>query len=270
MDKEKRERKIGKENPVTLVKLSFLKKGLRRATGTVSPTVLLMTVVVLLCVFAHIASAAEISVVPSYHEVSTGENFTVDIYVDPEGNETAGVDYLLCFNNTLLNATSLANGTFFSGFDTDDTYGEGINSTTGTVDYCELIWPVTGTGVTTPGTLTTITFQAIAGEEGVSELGFKKVTLSDPEGYRISTTVSNGSVKVITGICGDVDGLPGVTTNDGRQIFMNLLYGSEQYPLANLWSADSDGLCDGITTNDGRQIFMNLLYGDAQYPLVCC
>ncbi|MFZ2070972.1 MAG: DUF3344 domain-containing protein [Halobacteriota archaeon] len=72
------------------------------------------------------------------------------------------------------------------------------------------------------------------------------------------------------GICGDVDGLPGITTNDGRQIFMYLLYGHGQYPLADLWAADCDGLCDEITTNDGRQIFMNLLYGAEQYPLVCC
>ena len=72
------------------------------------------------------------------------------------------------------------------------------------------------------------------------------------------------------GVCGDVDGLPGVTTNDGRQIFMYLLYGPGQYPLVNLWAADCDGLCDGITTNDGRQIFMYLLHGEGKYPLVCC
>jgi hypothetical protein len=72
------------------------------------------------------------------------------------------------------------------------------------------------------------------------------------------------------GVCGDVDGLPGVTTNDGRQIFMYLLYGSEHYPIHDHWAADCDGLCDGITTNDGRQIFMHLLYGEGQYPLECC
>ena len=68
------------------------------------------------------------------------------------------------------------------------------------------------------------------------------------------------------GICGDVDGLPGVTTNDGRQIFMYLLHGEEAYPLADTWAADCDGLCDGITTNDGRQIFMHLLHDDPDYP----
>ena len=72
------------------------------------------------------------------------------------------------------------------------------------------------------------------------------------------------------GTCGDVDGLPGVTTNDGRQIFMYLLHGEGEYPLADTWAADCDGLCDGITTNDGRQIFMYLLHGGGEYPLNCC
>jgi parallel beta-helix repeat protein len=77
------------------------------------------------------------------------------------------------------------------------------------------------------------------------------------------------------GVCGDVDGLPGVTTNDGRQIFMYLLHGADEYPLADTWAADCDGLCDGITTNDGRHIFMHLLHDDPehpendQYPLNC-
>ena len=74
------------------------------------------------------------------------------------------------------------------------------------------------------------------------------------------------------GTCGDVDGLPGVTTNDGRHIFMYLLYnGAEPYSIDEdtLWAADCDGLCDGITTNDGRHIFMHLLHGEEQYPLNC-
>ena len=236
----------------------------------ISGLTMMVLVSVMLCSIVLPASAAQISVEPSSQTVFKGENFTVDIYVDPEGNVTAGVDYILRFDNTLLNATSLTHGTFFDGFTTDDTYGAGINNTTGTVDYGELIWPVTGTGVINPGTVTTITFQAIADEDGISELSFKTATLCDPDGIKISTSVSNGNVSVKAGIPGDVDGLPGVTTNDGRQIFMYLLYGSGQYPLADPWAADCDGLCDGITTNDGRQIFMNLLYGPGQYPLVCC
>ena len=221
--------------------------------------------VLLCCIAVLSASAAEISILPSFQNVSNGENFTVDIYVDPEGNETAGIDYILCFNNTLLNATSLVSGAFFSGFDID-TYGEGINNTAGTVDYCEVIEAPITEGVTTPGTFTTITFQAIAGS-GDDALHFKKVTLSDRNGTKIQTNTSDGSVEI--GICGDVDGKNGVTMFDGRQIWMNLIYGAEDYPIANQWAADVD--CkNGITMFDGRQIWMNLIYGSEYYPLECC
>ena len=202
---------------------------MQRVTKPPGLTIMVL-VFVMLCSIVQLASAAQISVVPSSQTVTKGENFTVDIYVDPEGSVTIAVDYILRFNNTLLNATSLTHGTFFDGFTTDDTYGAGINNTACTVDYGELVWPYTGTGPTDPGTLTTITFQAIAEEDGISELSFKTVTLSDPDG-RISTNVSNGNVSVKAGIPGDVDGLPGVTTNDGRQIFMKLLYGEGEYPL---------------------------------------
>ena len=85
----------------------------------------------------------------------------------------------------------------------------------------------------------------------------------DDGGFEQNLTVGQA------GVCGDVDGLPGITTNDGRQIFMYLLHGPDEYPLQDLWAADCDGLCDGITTNDGRQIFMYLLHGPEQYPLNC-
>ena len=43
-------------------------------------------------------------------------------------------------------------------------------------------------------------------------------TIPDASGFERNTTVEDKQ----QGICGDVDGLIGVTTNDGRQIFMYL------------------------------------------------
>jgi len=71
-----------------------------------------------------------------------------------------------------------------------------------------------------------------------------------------------------TVLCGDVDCDGVVTMNDGRQIFMYLIYGEEKYPLCNSWAADCDGI-EGITMNDGRQIFMYLIYSSENYPLQC-
>ena len=154
-----------------------------------------------MCFSTQIVNGSEVegpivSVEPSFQTVSSGETFSVDIYVDPKVNTTAGADFILCFNNTLLNATLLANGTFFDGFDTDNTLGKGINNTTGTIDYCEAIWSSQDTGVTTPGTLATITFQAI-GEEGLAEFYFKELFLSDPFGSKIlNVTDINGTVEI--------------------------------------------------------------------------
>ena len=136
-----------------------------------------------------------VSVEPSYLRVSPGENFTVNVTIDPEGNEIGGADCVLRFDNALLNATSLTKGTFFSGFNTM-TYGEGINNTAGKIDYGEYI--IGGGSVTEPGTFTTITFQVI-GEHGVSKLEFEAVTLSNSSGYGFSNvTINNGTYEIGT------------------------------------------------------------------------
>ena len=71
------------------------------------------------------------------------------------------------------------------------------------------------------------------------------------------------------GLCGDVDCDGEVTMGDGRQIWMNIIYGADEYPLNNTWAADVD--CDGeVTMGDGRQIWMNIIYGADEYPLNCC
>lgn len=225
----------------------------------------------MLCLCAASAQAAEVRIEPEYQTVLNGENFSVNITVYPGGSdEVLGAQYNLYYNNTLLNATSQTKGPFLSQ-DGTSTYiiVNKINNTLGKTQYGEMRTGV-AYGVTIPGVLATITFQAIAEEDGISELRLDNVKISDPDGNPISANVTSGNVSVKIGLCGDVDGIPGITVNDGRQIFMNILYGQSQYPIDNQWAGDCDGLCDGITVNDGRQIFMNILYGQEQYSLECC
>ena len=73
----------------------------------------------------------------------------------------------------------------------------------------------------------------------------------------------------VPGTCGDVDGKNGVTIGDGIQVAMYTIYGSQAYPLPNIWAADVD--CkNGITIGDGIQIAMSTIYGTGAYPLNCC
>jgi len=142
------------------------------------------------------ASEPTINVEPSYLKVLQGDIFTVNITVDPANEKIRGAAFKLSFNNSLLNATSLVQGTFFSGFDTM-LYGEGIKPALGKIDYAEAIKGDEGEGVTKPGTIATITFEAI-GERGVSKLHFEEIILSDPWANEISNiTVNHGNIEIV-------------------------------------------------------------------------
>ncbi len=93
-------------------------------------------------------------------------------------------------------------------------------------------------------------------------------SLGNKESCAVCVTIQTQVMVLGLANCGDVDCDGKVTTNDARQIFMNLIYGPGDYPLCDLWAADCDGVA-GITMNDGRQIFMNLIFGPDDYPLVC-
>ena len=151
---------------------------------------------ILMCLFATSVHAAQISVEPVYQEVFQGGNVTINITVYPEENGVYGASYTLRFNNMLLYATSQAKGPFLTQDGaSSNIYKDEIDNTIGEIIYAETRSATAG--VTDPGVLTTITFQAI-GESGVSSLN-----LSDLDGallYSLSgsipTTVNNGSVNV--------------------------------------------------------------------------
>ncbi len=138
--------------------------------------------------------AAHISVVPSHQTALKGKNFSVNISIDPEGSEVFGAQYELHFNNSLLNATAQDKGPFFgSGSDSAVLKNE-INNTMGWLKYGET--RTATPGITEPGVLATITFHAIDDIDGLSEIKFTVVKLSDPNVNPIPTNISNGSVEI--------------------------------------------------------------------------
>jgi len=156
-------------------------KGLH-STGTI------IALCVIIVTIQAASAAPTISVEPSYQSVSPGDTFTVNITVDPDGTAVAGVDYIIHFNNAVSSAICQNKGPFLGGI-------EMVNITdnlNGSLDYDE--WR-TGGGVTSPGVLTTIEFEAIS--TGSSELHFEQVILSDPDGSRIQgVTICDGRVGI--------------------------------------------------------------------------
>jgi hypothetical protein len=193
---------------------------------------LLVLLIILLCCAASV-QAAQIIVEPAFPEVSQGANFTVNITVDPEGDDVMGAEYKLYFDNTLLNATDQVQGTFIGGYPLVND----INNTLGRIMYGE--FKIGGTAATVPGLLASITFQVI-GEQGVCDLFLTDVILSNSSAAAIpDVNITSGSVEIVYGICGDVTGNNVVNTGD--VILLSNYVGYSGYTLANEWAGDVTG-----------------------------
>lgn len=219
----------------------------------------------MLCLCIASAQAVQVRVEPECQTVLKGETFSVNITVYPEGNdEIFGTQYNLYFNNTLLNVTSQSKGSFLShdGVSTN-IFTNKFNNTLGKTEYGETRTGDDVGGVTHPGILATITFQAIAEVNGISELRLDKVKISDPESGSIPANVTSGNVSVKIGICGDVNDDGSVNMDD----VMTLWYNIANYPIpgahtiTNAWAADVN--CDGNINMDDA---MTLWYDIANYP----
>ena len=156
--------------------------------------------------FSSLVQAApgpSISVSPASVEVSQGETFTIEIVVDPKGEEIYAAQYDLYFNNNLLNATSQTRGTFLSqdGTNAIEVINK-INNTIGKIEYGETR---TGkSGIANPGVVASISFEVI-GTSGTSDLTLDDVILSDINGEVFESEISSGTCTV-----GGVTGEPAV------------------------------------------------------------
>jgi hypothetical protein len=137
---------------------------------------LIVIATAMLCIFAQSALATSVlSVEPVYIDVWQGDEFTVNITVNPEESAVYGGSYTFYFNNTLLNATKQMQGPFLTqDGQSSNVWWNKIDSTTGKVEYSESRQG-TEVGVDNPGVLATITFQ-VMGDEGISALNISDYT----------------------------------------------------------------------------------------------
>ena len=151
--------------------------------------------VIALFISVQVSFAAQISVAPSHKTVLKGENFSVNISVDPEESEVFGAQYVLHFNNTLLNATDQKRGPFLSqdGANTN-VHSNEINNTIGQTRYGKTRMYVDH-GITTQGVLATVSFTAM--EPGMCSLNLTKVKLTKPDTQPIpDVLVNNGTCEI--------------------------------------------------------------------------
>jgi PKD repeat protein len=132
-----------------------------------------------------------VRITPANQTVNASETFVVSVVCSPE-RPVKGYELKLSFNPSLVHATSVSEGGFFSGYTTFFNPGT-INNQAGTIiNIYDLI---VGLGnVTNEGTLVTITFTARS-SSGTSALTLYGVQLTNETEY-ISVSVQSGSVTV--------------------------------------------------------------------------
>lgn len=159
------------------------------------------------------ASGAVLKVIPASIDTSAGEEFSVDVVLDPDGAPVYGVQYELVFDTTSLEFVSQTAGDFLGhdGANTIEILNK-FNEESKRIEYGETRMGA-DTGVTAAGALAHITFRVI-GDQG-SNIELTNVIVSSPQGEGISVSVENG-VCLVDGIAPTSTPEPTETATGGQ------------------------------------------------------
>ena len=173
------------------------------------PKKIVLMVIAVVCII-QTASAHQNAIMriePFSRNVSPGSTFTANITVYPVDNEVFCVGYDLLFDKDMVNVISQTEGDFLSQ-DGAETYvsPNTFDNTIGKATYEETRWGGVGYGVTTPGTLASITFN-VTGNTGTGSLNFSYTMMGgNPFGDSINVTTYNATFSISTSYPrGDLD-----------------------------------------------------------------
>lgn len=137
----------------------------------------------------------EIVVMPSSKTVISGQDFTLDLSIDPKGSGIAGVQLDLAVNKSILRINSITEGNLFKQGGSSTIFNSGvIDNTEGTAAsiYAAIIGQ---SDVTTQGTFITINATAI-GTPGISRIDLSDILITDKLGDPLAYNVTNGSINI--------------------------------------------------------------------------
>jgi hypothetical protein len=127
--------------------------------------------------------------------VTPGEQFTIDIAVEP-GTAIAGMQFNLTFDSSLVTAGSVAEGNLLSQGGLLTYFNAGtLDNETGTISGVAGAIITPGQSVSTPGTFATITMTA-GTEGGTSPLTLSGVVVGDINGHAVDITVESGEITI--------------------------------------------------------------------------
>ena len=185
---------------------------------------------------------ATMKVVPSSIDRTTGDEFSIDIVIEPDDAEVYSAQYALGFDPEILEALSQEEGDLLNEAGAANTIEvtNNIDNEAGRLEYGLTRMGVT-TGVTATGTLSQITFKVIGGDRG-SYLNLTDVVVGDTMAEAIPVLVEDG-------VC-LVDGKPPYVTPTPADAVIAL-----QMAVRGEYSEEVDVNRDGeVTSIDARMI----------------
>jgi len=132
---------------------------------------------------------------PTVFRKSQGVSFPLNVSVE-DVIDLYAFDISLYYNTTLLDALSLAEGSFLKSFGSTITIVSEINETLGRVRFAVSLLGAP-TGRNGSGTLLTITFKSSAVATGPSNLSLQDTELSNYDGDLVDHAIIDGSVTIM-------------------------------------------------------------------------
>ena len=165
------------------------------ARKLIKASVLAVLLLTCLCQIG-LAAGSSVSVSPQTITASPGDIFTIDIIADPDGSEIYGAEYTLHFDKKLLKVIDQSKGTFLShdGAEIIEV-SNSFNNDIGSIEYGETRMgdPAVIGGVTDPGVLASIRFEAIS--SGTCDLKLEAM-LADSSAQQIDAVVNGGTCSI--------------------------------------------------------------------------
>ncbi|HIH87024.1 MAG TPA: hypothetical protein HA304_03880, partial [Methanosarcinales archaeon] len=180
--------------------------------------------------------------------IGLSNQFDVPVQADPMGASVYGVEYELSFDPTAIHAEWQTEGDFLKQGDSNtNVYTNNVDNNAGTISFA-VTRKDTGTGVTDPGTLSTIHFTAV--KQGANTtLILTDVKASDPDAQPIPVDINNSEIEVC-------DNKPPVAT--GKTMFKYNNVGTKYISKAYFDGSESSDT-DGNITN------YRWYFGDGNY-----
>jgi hypothetical protein len=198
--------------------------------------------------------------------VDPQSQFTINITVDPQGNEVSAVQYDLYYNTSVVWAEWANPGTFLNRSEPTDVTVRSIDNTwnvashIGKITYAETTLGNNDSmlpSVNTPGVLTTIHFSAI-GERGTySVMNIEDVMISDPEKQEVLFEITDCGVTIY-------DNIPPVAIATSKYRFSNVA--SKFQCFAAVCCCNSHGGWENNSEWKGNEIvYVRWDFGDGNY-----